>query len=132
MCSEHFKMISTSILGADLKERLSMTKQREITDFLNEFRQLILQIYDLSIPTICCFDGIAFGGGFELGLACDLRFASSDSRFGLVETRLGIIPGAGGTQTLPRITSPNLAKELIFTGRIFNGSQMKSLSIPIY
>ena len=63
------------------------------------------------------------GGGLEMALACDLRVASDSAKMGLVETRLAIIPGAGGTQRLPRVIGPSLAKELIFTARILGGNE---------
>ncbi|CAF3713409.1 unnamed protein product [Rotaria sordida] len=67
--------------------------------------------------------GLALGGGLELALACDIRIAAQTAKLGLTETKLGIIPGAGGTQRLPRIIGPPKAKELIYTGRILNGQQ---------
>jgi enoyl-CoA hydratase/carnithine racemase len=68
-------------------------------------------------PAIAAVNGIALGGGTELALACDIRIASESATMGLTETRLAIIPGAGGTQRLPRIVGKGKAKELIFTGR---------------
>ncbi|XP_039290513.1 methylglutaconyl-CoA hydratase, mitochondrial isoform X2 [Nilaparvata lugens] len=65
-------------------------------------------------------DGVALGGGFEISLACDVRIAAQNVKLGLVETKLGIIPGAGGTQRLARLVGASLAKELVFTGRIIN------------
>lgn len=64
-----------------------------------------------------------------MALACDLRTASDDAKMGLVETRLAIIPGAGGTQRLPRVMSVSLAKELIFTARVFNGKEGKEMGL---
>lgn len=60
-----------------------------------------------------------------MALGCDIRIASSDSKMGLVETRLAIIPGAGGTQYLPRIINPSLAKELIYTARVLSADEAK-------
>ncbi|MFB6356030.1 MAG: enoyl-CoA hydratase-related protein, partial [bacterium] len=71
----------------------------------------------LSLPSIAVIDGPAIGGGFELALACDLRLASSEVFVQLPETGLGLIPGAGGTQRLPRIVGESTAKEWIFTGK---------------
>jgi enoyl-CoA hydratase/carnithine racemase len=68
-------------------------------------------------PVIAAVNGIALGGGTELALACDIRIVSESATMGLTETRLAIIPGAGGTQRLPRIVGRGKAKELIFTGR---------------
>ena len=69
------------------------------------------------------------GGGLEMALACDLRVASDDAKMGLVETRLAIIPGGGGTQRLPRLVGPSVAKELIFTARVFNGAEASKLGV---
>ena len=68
-------------------------------------------------PVIAAVNGVALGGGTELALACDIRVASESATMGLTETRLAIIPGAGGTQRLPRLVGRGKAKELIFTGR---------------
>ena len=70
-------------------------------------------------PVIAAFNGVAFGGGLELALACDIRIASSNVKLGLTETALGIIPGAGGTQRLPRLIGVGKAKELIYTAKSF-------------
>ena len=67
------------------------------------------------------------GGGLEMALACDLRIAAATAKMGLVETRLAIIPGAGGTQRLPRIVGPSVAKELIFTARQLNGNEAQKV-----
>ena len=67
------------------------------------------------------------GGGLEMALACDLRVAADSAKMGLVETRLAIIPGAGGTQRLPRVIGPSLAKELIFTARVLNGEEAEKV-----
>ncbi|XP_036334037.1 methylglutaconyl-CoA hydratase, mitochondrial [Rhagoletis pomonella] len=114
--------------GADLKERKTMT-QEEATEFVTNLRELLMSLEQLPMPSIAALDGAAIGGGLEMALACDMRTASEDTKMGLVETRLAIIPGAGGTQRLPRILSPALAKELIFTSRVLNGKEAKELGI---
>ena len=70
-------------------------------------------------PIIAAIDGHALGGGLEMALACDIRVAADSAKMGLVETRLAIIPGAGGTQRLPRLVGPSIAKELMFTAKVF-------------
>lgn len=102
--------------GADLKERTKMTES-EVVEFVTALRNSFEQVARLPSPVIAAVDGVALGGGLELALACDIRIASSSAKLGLVETKLGIIPGAGGTQRLPRVINPSLAKELIFTGK---------------
>lgn len=114
--------------GADLKERKGMT-QEEATEFVTQLRGLLISIEQLPMPVIAALDGAALGGGLEMALACDIRTASSNAKMGLVETRLAIIPGAGGTQRLPRILSPALAKELIFTARVFDGTEAKEMGL---
>jgi len=114
--------------GADLKERSTLTTS-QTSEMVCRFRSLTNQIESLPIPVIAAVDGIALGGGFEIALACDIRVASSDSKLGLVETRLAIIPGAGGTQRLPRIAGVAVAKELIFTARVITGRQAKEYGI---
>lgn len=75
------------------------------------------RIESFAKPVIAAINGYALGGGCELALACDIRLASDKARIGLPEVTLGILPGWGGTQRLPRVTSLGIAKELIFTGR---------------
>jgi enoyl-CoA hydratase/carnithine racemase len=102
--------------GADLKERLTMS-ETEVRSFLSAIRRLLIKIEELPLPVIAAINGFALGGGTELALACDLRVAVDDATLGLTETRFAIIPGAGGTQRLPRLIGIPLAKELIYTGR---------------
>jgi enoyl-CoA hydratase/carnithine racemase len=102
--------------GADLKERLNMAES-EVRSFLSAIRRLLIKIEELPLPVIGAINGFALGGGTELALACDLRVAVADATLGLTETRFAIIPGAGGTQRLPRLIGIPLAKELIYTGR---------------
>ncbi|XP_067136472.1 methylglutaconyl-CoA hydratase, mitochondrial [Centruroides vittatus] len=108
--------------GADLKERAVMP-QEEVGPFVAKLRKMVVEVQDLPMPTIAVLDGAALGGGLELALACDLRVAASSAKMGLVETKLGIIPGGGGTQRLARLIGPGFAKELIFTGRVIDGTE---------
>lgn len=108
--------------GADLKERAGMT-QPEVERFVKGLRAAFTALEDLPLPTIAAIEGAALGGGLELALACDLRVAGVEARLGLPETGLAIIPGAGGTQRLPRLIGRSKAKELIFTGRRLNGEE---------
>uniref|UniRef100_A0A0D3F8C3 Enoyl-CoA hydratase n=1 Tax=Oryza barthii TaxID=65489 RepID=A0A0D3F8C3_9ORYZ len=105
--------------GADLKERRLMSPC-EVREFVNSLRSTFLSFEAFSIPTIAIVEGAAFGGGLELALSCDLRICGENATFSLPETGLAIIPGAGGTQRLPRIVGKSRAKELIFTGRRFD------------
>jgi enoyl-CoA hydratase/carnithine racemase len=102
--------------GADLKERAGLPPEK-VKEFIFTIRNLFTAIEQLGMPVIAAVNGVALGGGTELALACDLRIASTAATLGLTETRLAIIPGAGGTQRLPRLIGRGKAKELIFTGR---------------
>ena len=102
--------------GADLKERRTLTPD-QVRRFIFTIRNTFTAVEQVRVPAIAAINGFAFGGGMELALACDLRIASSNVIMGLTETSLAIIPGAGGTQRLPRIIGIAKAKELIFTAR---------------
>lgn len=102
--------------GADLKERAGMTPV-EVKRFIVTIRDTFSLIEAMGKPVIAAINGVALGGGTELALACDIRIAADSAMLGLTETGLGIIPGAGGTQRLPRLVGKGKAKELIFTAR---------------
>ena len=102
--------------GADLKERKGMSPT-EVRAFLRRIKGIMDLVERVPMPTIAAVDGVAFGGGCELALACDMRVIAQGATIGLTECALGIIPGAGGTQRLPRLVGPAKAKELIFTAR---------------
>jgi enoyl-CoA hydratase/carnithine racemase len=114
--------------GADLKERRTMTLE-ETRLFLAELGAALDEIACFPTPVIAAMNGVAFGGGLELALACDLRLAAEGIEMGLLEVRLGIIPGAGGTQRLPRIAGAAVAKELILTGRRIAAARAAALGI---
>jgi enoyl-CoA hydratase/carnithine racemase len=102
--------------GADLKERAGMSPL-EVENFLKDLNRLMTTIDGFKLPVIAAINGSAFGGGLEFALAADIRLAADSAEIGLTETRLAIIPGAGGTQRLPRIVGKGKALELILTGR---------------
>ncbi|GMA49183.1 enoyl-CoA hydratase [Alicyclobacillus contaminans] len=102
--------------GADLRERRGMD-ETEVRRTVDLIRAVVEDVATLPMPTIAAINGGAFGGGTELALAADLRVAASTAQMGLTETSLAIIPGAGGTQRLPRLIGLAKAKELIFTAR---------------
>lgn len=114
--------------GADLKERAVMPPS-EVGPFVSRLRRLLFDMQNFPVPTIAALDGSALGGGMEMSLGLDMRVASDNAKLGLVETRLAIIPGGGGTQNLARLVGPSLAKELIFTARVLNGSEAHKLGI---
>lgn len=102
--------------GADLKERRGMSEM-QVRHAVNKIKTTIKYLEEMPVPVIAAINGSAFGGGLELALACDLRIAAENAQFGLTETSLGIIPGAGGTQRLPRAIGVQRAKEMIYTAR---------------
>ncbi len=102
--------------GADLKERGGMSVA-QVHVWLDDLRRLMTSIERSRVPFIAALNGSAFGGGTELALACDLRVAVETAELALTEVTLAIIPGAGGTQRLPRLVGLGLASELILTGR---------------
>ena len=104
--------------GADLKERQSMNDD-EVSAFVGSVSDTFHRIAEISSPTLAGINGTCFGGGLELALACDFRVMSDQGFIGLKETSLGIIPGAGGTQRLPRLMGVSKAKYWIFSGQSF-------------
>jgi enoyl-CoA hydratase/carnithine racemase len=98
--------------GADLKERAGMS-QDEVRALLLAYESELGWLETISVPTLAAVNGAALGGGLELALLCDLRVAAQHAVLGLPETSLGVIPGAGGTQRLPRLLGEARAKELI-------------------
>jgi methylglutaconyl-CoA hydratase len=102
--------------GADLKERQGMS-ENDVRAQIDLYRSELGPLDRSPKPVVAAINGLALGGGLELALCCDLRVAAATAEFGLPETSLGIIPGAGGTQRLPRIVGEGRAKEMILLGR---------------
>jgi len=108
--------------GADLKERKGMPdtvwrRQHAVVE------QMARAIMDCPVPVIAAVNGAAFGGGMEIALACDFIYAARSARFALTEVTLGIMPGAAGTQNLPRAVGVRRAKEIILTGAPFTAEE---------
>ena len=114
--------------GADLKERATLNPD-QVREYIYTIRNLFTAIEELNKPVIAGVNGIALGGGTELALASDIRIASSKASMGLTETRLAIIPGAGGTQRLPRLVGKGKAKELIFTGQRVDAQEALNIGL---
>lgn len=114
--------------GADLKERLGMD-QGETMAFVEKIQSTFQAISNLSIPCIAAINGDAFGGGLELALACDIRVMNKDAYVGLIECGLGIIPGAGGTQRLPRLIGLSRAMEVVLLAKRVSGEEALSLGL---
>ena len=108
--------------GGDLKERDGMSEatwraQHEI------FERAFMALMECPLPVIGAVNGHAYGGGLEIALGCDFLYAARGARFALSEARLGIMPGGGGTQNLPRAVGERRAKELIFTAKAFSAEE---------
>lgn len=102
--------------GADIKAMADHGPE-EIASDVGALERACRDLEAIPKPVIAAVNGFALGGGCEIALACDFRFAAQDARLGLPEIRLGIIPGAGGTQRLPRLIGLAKARELVFSGR---------------
>jgi enoyl-CoA hydratase/carnithine racemase len=108
--------------GGDLKERNGMTDAAWQAQHLL-FERMIRALIGCPLPVIAAVNGAAYAGGCEMALCCDFIYASETARFALTEVTLGIMPGAGGTQNLPRAVGERRAKELILTGRPFSAEE---------
>jgi len=118
--------------GADLIERRTMTHP-QVNKFLVDLRSALSELESLPMPTIAAIDGPALGGGLELGFACDFRVAAHDvTKIGLPEVRLGIIPGAGGTQRAVRLLGMSKAKDLVFTARTLTAAEALEWGVVDY
>jgi len=115
-------------VGADLKERKTLT-DLQVKRNLYKIGEVFSAIENLPQPTIAMMNGFAFGGGMELALACDFRIAADTALMGLTETGLAIIPGAGGTQRLPRLIGEAKALELILTARRMSATEALSYGV---
>lgn len=119
----------TFVVGADIKQfsLLFANEEAVIAEKVVEFNGVFAALEDLPFPTVCLIDGVALGGGFELGLACDYRVISPKARVGLPEVKLGINPGFGGTIRLPRVIGCDNAIEWIATGKDYKADDALSV-----
>jgi enoyl-CoA hydratase len=116
------------VAGADILEMKKMNSIEAVN--FSKLGHLTLKMFqDLDRPVIAAVNGFALGGGTEIALACDFIYASENAKFGLPETTLGVFPGFGGTQRLPRLIGKGKAKELIFTGKMINAQEAYQLGI---
>jgi enoyl-CoA hydratase/carnithine racemase len=114
--------------GADLKERSGMTRE-QVREMLGLYQTELAWLSSSEFPTVAAVNGVALGGGLELALCCDLRSAAEHAVFGMPETSLAIIPGAGGTQRLPRLIGEARALDLILTGRRISAGDALNLGL---
>ncbi len=116
------------VAGADITE-LATFGPLQAKVFAKKGQAIISRLQELSIPVIAAVNGFALGGGSEMALACDFIYASENANFGLPEITLGIIPGFGGTQRLPRLVGANRAKEMIFTGKMIPAAEAAAIGM---
>ena len=114
--------------GADLKERRTMEEAARVKHN-RAINAAVDALGAAPMPTVCAINGLALGGGCEIALACDLRYAAEDAQIGLTEARIGAIPGAGGTQRLPRVIGATRALELILTGEPSTGKRAAEIGL---
>ncbi|TDD68217.1 enoyl-CoA hydratase/isomerase family protein [Jiangella aurantiaca] len=114
--------------GADIKEMAGWS-YTDMVDRSVGLQAAFTAVARIPKPTVAAITGYALGGGCELALACDLRFAASDAKLGQPEILLGLIPGAGGTQRLARLVGPSKAKDLIFTGRMVGAEEALAMGL---
>lgn len=116
------------VAGADISEMagldlVGINKMNKVS------RAVFTQIENSTKPVIAALNGMALGGGLELALVCDLRISSEKAKFAFPEVGLGIIPGGGGTQRLPKIVGQGIAKELLYFGEMFDSARAMELGI---
>lgn len=114
--------------GADIKEMEGLDFQAMISTSAH-LQDCFTAVAEIAQPTIAAICGYALGGGCELALCCDLRLAGDNVKLGQPEILLGIIPGAGGTQRLPRLIGPSRAKDLIFSGRFVSADEAQRIGL---
>lgn len=116
------------VAGADISEMIDFNSvsSKAFSDYGNK---VFLRLENLSKPVIAAINGFALGGGCELSMACDIRLASEKAKFGQPEVGLGVTPGFGGTQRLPRLVGYAKALELLFTGKIINADEALSIGL---
>jgi enoyl-CoA hydratase len=116
------------VAGADITE-LATYNPLQAKFFTEKGQNTLDKLQQLSIPVIAAVNGFALGGGCEIAMACDFIYASEKAKFGLPEINLGLIPGFGGTQRLPRLIGMNMAKELILTGNIIRAEDAQRIGL---
>jgi len=135
LCDEEIRVLILTgsgdkafVAGADITEiaRLNVIQAKH---FSKSGQDTIGKLQKLSIPVIAAVNGFALGGGLEIALASDFIYASENAKFGMPEITLGIIPGFGGTQRLPRLIGGNMAKELVLTGNMISAPEAKEIGI---
>lgn len=115
--------------ASDFEKVRNNLTMRPVGENANWFQKPCYVWQEIEVPVIAAIKGVAFGGGIQLALAADFRIAAPDSKFSIMESKWGIIPDLGITQNLPKLTRADIAKELIMTGRIFDGKEAFNLGL---
>jgi enoyl-CoA hydratase len=116
------------VAGADISQMVKMGPL-QLRRFSRNLHHAEFRLEELPIPVIACVNGFALGGGTEMAMACDFIYASENAKFGQPEINLGVIPGAGGTQRLPRLVGKGMAKELCMTGAIISAQEAREIGL---
>lgn len=117
------------VAGADIKE-FSDFGAKDAEDLSRNGQNILFdKIENLSKPVIAAVNGFALGGGLELAMACHIRYAAENAKLGLPEVTLGLIPGYGGTQRLPKLVGKGLANEMIFSAKMINAQRAKEIGL---
>jgi enoyl-CoA hydratase len=116
------------VAGADIKSFVEIT-QETAKPRLKIAKELYLKLEHFEKPIICAINGYCLGGGLELAMCCDIRIAASDAQLGQPEINVGLIPGGGGTQRLPRLVGAGIAKELIYTGSFISAESAMRIGL---
>jgi len=116
------------VAGADITE-LAEFDALQAKNLARKGQGILNKLEALAIPVVAAVNGFALGGGSEIALASDFVYASENAKFGLPEITLGIIPGYGGTQRLPRLIGKNMAKEMIYTGKMISASKAEEIGM---
>jgi enoyl-CoA hydratase/carnithine racemase len=115
--------------GADIEEINGFASDRDFERFIHGFTDVLALLESSPLPFIAAINGPALGGGLELAMACDLRVAAAGIKLGLPEAKLGVLPGAGGTQRLPRLVPRGVASEMLMLGRTIDGARAYQLGL---
>jgi enoyl-CoA hydratase len=109
--------------GADIANLNSVTNGTEFMNLIETIQTTFSALDDLRKPTIAAINGIAYGGGCEMAISCDFRVMAEDAKIGVPEILIGVLPGAGGTQRLPKLLPPAIAKQMIYLGEPLSAAQ---------
>ncbi len=116
------------VAGADIKE-FSNYQKEQAKELSKRGHDVFLKIENMNKPVIAAINGFALGGGLELAMACHIRYASENAKLGLPEVTLGLIPGYGGTQRLPKLVGKGIANEIIFSAKMITAEKAKSIGL---